>query len=45
VFVLQANLPRRYVVITTPHQRITVWHREPYEPAMVGAVLPGLLAN
>ncbi|KAI3424889.1 hypothetical protein D9Q98_008273 [Chlorella vulgaris] len=30
-----ATLPRRYVVITTPHLRITVWHREPYEPAMI----------
>ncbi|KAL4855854.1 hypothetical protein ACK3TF_003621 [Chlorella vulgaris] len=30
-----ANLPRRYVVITTPHLRITVWHREPYTPAMI----------
>ncbi|KAI3424867.1 hypothetical protein D9Q98_008251 [Chlorella vulgaris] len=32
---VQANLPRRYVVITTPHLRITVWHREPYTPAMI----------
>ncbi|KAI3424995.1 hypothetical protein D9Q98_008376 [Chlorella vulgaris] len=33
--ILPANLPRRYLVITTPHLRITVWHREPYEPAMI----------